>query len=87
MAYSQGAQKTDILKEVSFWVISSYTGAKTSAPVKGLIRVTPNIRIMLSIWDTAVYESILEFVLLIFLSYRNITIAGEALLWTYGFQQ
>jgi hypothetical protein len=23
MAFSQGAQKTDILKEVSFWVISS----------------------------------------------------------------
>jgi hypothetical protein len=23
MAYSQGAQKTDILKEVAFWVISS----------------------------------------------------------------
>jgi hypothetical protein len=29
MAYSQGDQKSDILKEVSFWVISSYTGFKT----------------------------------------------------------
>jgi hypothetical protein len=31
VAYYQVAQKTDILKEVSFWVISSYTGVKTSA--------------------------------------------------------
>jgi hypothetical protein len=31
MAYSQGAQKTDILKEVSFWVNSSYTGVKTDS--------------------------------------------------------
>jgi hypothetical protein len=29
MTYSQGAQKTGILKEVSFWVISSYTVVKT----------------------------------------------------------
>jgi hypothetical protein len=29
MAYSQGDQKTDILKEVSFWVISSLMGVKT----------------------------------------------------------
>jgi hypothetical protein len=39
MAYSQGAQKTDIIKEVSFWVISSYSTDRTQPNRKRTKRV------------------------------------------------
>jgi hypothetical protein len=59
MAYSQGAQKTDILKQVSFWVISSYTGVKTygqkQVPVILQSRVT-STKLILICFQNIIFE-------------------------------